>query len=381
MMSYPQMSSSMRPPAPTSSASMYSAYSSPNGLQLPMVSDIPGYQQENDQDESVHSDDEYGANGEGQSPPDRGGSEEQNGSNSFSNFSLKRCRFSPRHDIALLKDILAADDKPFEHVGKASWESWGKIAATLNQKQIFGPVLTLSALTCKLRFDFLMKNYGGHAMKFNPKRGTVEEYQKRDELIAIIIPQVPTNDDLNMPNGKRRRGRPRKERRENYSPEEEDPSSPPEYGSQSMLDSGSKRKPGRPRKIPLGQGDFMDGAALSDYLRPRTSQPTSPTKPVSNGLPPGTSTLAFNPLQHLAYGETTIVSMLVEYMKRHHESDVQFRREELESRQREKSEERRLERERLDVKRAELALQQEKWELEKRERELQMDILRRHLSK
>lgn len=220
-------------------------------------------------------------------------------------------------------------------------------------------------------------------MKFNPKRGTVEEYQKRDELIAIILPQVPTSDDMNLPNGKRRRGRPRKQQREHYSPDEEEPNSPPEYGSQSMLDSGSKRKPGRPRKIPLGQGtsSFMDGAALSDYLRPRTSDANLP-KSMQNGLPaPGHSVPTFNPLQHLAYGETTIVSMLVEYMKRHHESDVQFQREELESRQREKSEERRLERERLEVKRNELALQQEKWEVEKREREIQMEILKRHLSR
>jgi hypothetical protein len=35
-----------------------------------------------------------------------------------------------------MKELFAAEDKPYEHAGKQAWESWGKIAHILNQKQV-----------------------------------------------------------------------------------------------------------------------------------------------------------------------------------------------------------------------------------------------------
>lgn len=86
--------------------------------------------------------------------------------------------------------------------------------------------------------------------------------------------------------------------------------------------------------------------------------------------------------------EGSVITMLAEYLKRHHESDLQFKREEMEARHRERSEERRLEREQIDVKRgeieikrAEVALQQQKWEMERQERLANLEMMKKKLLK
>ena len=79
--------------------------------------------------------------------------------------------------------------------------------------------------------------------------------------------------------------------------------------------------------------------------------------------------------------DATMVHLLVEYLKQQHEADMQFRRDDLEARQREKSEDRRLERDKLDLRKAELAMEQQKWDIEKRERELNLELLKKKLSK
>lgn len=142
-----------------------------------------------------------------------------------------------------------------------------------------------------------MKNYGGTALKYNPKRGTPEEFEKRDELIGQVVPDVPERSAPEgelSPNGKRRRGRPRKIR---YMPgtldetgfninesvvEQQQPHSTPRTGRHTAAHaaasgSGTKRKPGRPRKIPNtpAPNTFLDGTELADYMeavRPRTRQ-------------------------------------------------------------------------------------------------------------
>ena len=144
-----------------------------------------------------------------------------------------------------------------------------------------------------------MKNFGGNALKFNPKRGTIEEFQKRDELIAMVAPMVPHGDESGTGRG-RRRGRPRK--REHYSPADEMEDEPigesSPFGGHSMLDNSysapnSKRKPGRPRKIAEsggGQASFMvDGAALGNYLRPRGASKRDTQSPLPNGVAPTTA--------------------------------------------------------------------------------------------
>ena len=110
-----------------------------------------GDEDEHEHDESIHSDDQddyHNGDGDG-ATPERQGSEDHgaasgngngNGQEGFSNFSLKRCRFSPRQDIALMKEVFAAEDKPYEHVGKAAWDAWAKIAHVLNQKQVSAAV-------------------------------------------------------------------------------------------------------------------------------------------------------------------------------------------------------------------------------------------------
>ncbi|OQV19231.1 hypothetical protein BV898_06656 [Hypsibius exemplaris] len=405
--------------------------------------DHDGMDQDDDGGDSIggHSDDadDYhnngggGGGGDGGTTPERQEDEEPLG---FSTFSLKRCRFSPRQDVALLKEVHAADDKPYEHAGKAAWESWGKVATVLNHKQIFGPILTLSALTCKLRFEFLMKNYGSNALKYNPKRGTLEEFQKRDELIAMLAPLVPNADDMSVA-GRRRRGRPRKQySRDKYSPapEMEDEPIGESFvaglagGGHSMLGdddnsplgagggggsggagggggySNSKRKPGRPRKIASLQGGssgFLDGAALNDYLRPRGSgkHAASDHHPAAtNGVSMAASVPSQIPpvmrylqqqqqqQQHINGGNGSSSS------HHHHHSDahslVEYLRLDLESRKRERSEDRRLEREKmeierekLEVRKAEIVVEQQKWELEKRERELNLEMLKKKLLK
>lgn len=145
--------------------------------------------------------------------------------------------------------------------------------------QIFGP-LHLSALTCKLRFEFLMKNYGGHALKYNPKRGTPDEFRRRDDLIAQVAPEVPERGGGSQSNGKKRRGRPRKRPftpellDEMDGPSVEEPVAeqrPARSASHQTPSKGTKRKPGRPRKIPNTPAPtaFLDGAQLVDYIQPR----------------------------------------------------------------------------------------------------------------
>ena len=86
--------------------------------------------------------------------------------------------------------------------------------------------------------------------------------------------------------------------------------------------------------------------------------------------------------------EGSVVTMLAEYLKRHHETDLQFKREQMETQQRDRSEERRLEREKLEVQRsdietrkAELEFQRQKFELERQERQAQLDLMKAFLSK
>ncbi|XP_055336680.1 uncharacterized protein LOC129587089 isoform X3 [Paramacrobiotus metropolitanus] len=405
------------------------------------VADAPSYGHDDERDDENEDEDDDYVNGDhdshGSPPNQRQGSDSTEQPNRFANFNLKRCRFAPRQDIELLKEIINQDDKPYNASGKSSWEVWGKIAHNLNNKQIFGPVLSLSALTCKLRFDFLLKNFGGHAMKYNPKRGTLDEFQKRDELLAQIIPDVPARDDeMSFGSGKRRRGRPRK-LRDHFSPQNDDDDgdmmddehplrhsmrhaahlAAAMQAQHAPSGSGTKRKPGRPRKISDAAGSsngaaFLDGAQLAEYMNQASSRPRTRAKgrDESAGAEPADSTpaptmpqlpLAQNPFLHhymaaqaasqqqaAGIPEGSMVSMLTEYFKRHHESDLQFKREELEARQREKSEERRLEREQMemkkaemDLRRAELALQQQKWQVEREERQMNLELMKKKILK
>lgn len=146
-----------------------SMYSNTSYNAAGMASEIPAYSQGDDDlsHEEDDDDQEDYANGESSPVEERQGSgsvePHSNIAERFQNYSLKRCRFGPRQDIELLKEVLelvkkprisvknptisstfltcflcSTDDKPYIHSGKASWESWGKIAHVLNSKQVSG---------------------------------------------------------------------------------------------------------------------------------------------------------------------------------------------------------------------------------------------------
>ncbi|XP_055336671.1 uncharacterized protein LOC129587089 isoform X2 [Paramacrobiotus metropolitanus] len=340
------------------------------------VADAPSYGHDDERDDENEDEDDDYVNGDhdshGSPPNQRQGSDSTEQPNRFANFNLKRCRFAPRQDIELLKEIINQDDKPYNASGKSSWEVWGKIAHNLNNKQIFGPVLSLSALTCKLRFDFLLKNFGGHAMKYNPKRGTLDEFQKRDELLAQIIPDVPARDDeMSFGSGKRRRGRPRK-LRDHFSPQNDD-------------DDGDMMDDEHPLRHSMRHAAHLAAAMQAQHAPSGSAQLPLAQNPFLHHY---MAAQAASQQQAAGIPEGSMVSMLTEYFKRHHESDLQFKREELEARQREKSEERRLEREQMemkkaemDLRRAELALQQQKWQVEREERQMNLELMKKKILK